>query len=94
MAKKSWVLARMHTTVQYLLIKVVGCCLSDTSLPRNIYVAKKRLKEMARDGDSKVAKKARILAEASLGQKNSILRHMQTGATAAQRLPAKDIARE
>jgi hypothetical protein len=49
---------------------------------------------MAREGDSKIAKKARILAEASLGQKNSILRHMQTGATATQRLPAKDIARK
>jgi hypothetical protein len=38
------------------------------------------MKEAARDGDSKVAKKAKLLAEAAATQKNSILRHMQTGA--------------
>ena len=51
--------------------------------------AKKRLKESARDGDNRLSKKARKLAESSLGPKNSILRHMQAaGPGAANRAPS------
>jgi len=62
-------------------------------LIRHIYIsivtAKKRLKEAARDGDNRLSKKARKLAENSQGPKNSILRHMQaTGPGAAGRAPA------
>eukprot|EP01032_Pedospumella_encystans_P013686 gene13686-15740_t len=53
------------------------------------YDAKKRLKESARDGDNRLSKKARKLAESSLGPKNSILRHMQAaGPGAANRAPS------
>jgi hypothetical protein len=51
--------------------------------------AKKRQKEAAKDGDNRLSKKARKLAESSLGPKNSILRHMQPGMPgAASRAPA------
>ena len=56
--------------------------------------AKKRMKDAAREGDSKVSKKAKLLAEASAGQKNSILRHMQTGSkSGVQVRKAKEAAR-
>lgn len=59
-----------------------------------ITVAKRRLREQGRIGDSKVAKKARMLAEAtSAGQKGSILRHLQTG-PGVQKQSAKESARK
>ena len=45
--------------------------------------AKKRLKESVREGDDRLSKKARRLAESSQGPKNSILRHMQSGVPGA-----------
>jgi hypothetical protein len=56
--------------------------LKNTSLI--VIEAKKRLKEASKEGDSKIAKKARKLAEDSQPtQKNSILRHVvQVGAAA------------
>jgi hypothetical protein len=54
-----------------------------------VSIAKKRLKEAARDGDDRLAKKARKLAESSLGPKNSIMRHMQAGVPGASRAPAE-----
>lgn len=54
-----------------------------------LFAAKKRLKESARDGDNRLSKKARKLAESSLGPKNSILRHMQAaGPGAGHRAPS------
>ena len=61
-----------------------------------MFAAKKRLKEMSKEGDSKLAKKARKLADdiASSGQKNSILKHVQAGIPSAPRGPMRDSARE
>lgn len=53
-------------------------------------VAKKRLKEAARVDDQKVAKKARKLVE-DYSQKNSMLRHLQTGLSTGPKA-AKDSA--
>jgi hypothetical protein len=56
-------------------------------------LGKKRLKDAAKDGDNKAAKKARKLAELS-GPKNSIVRHLQSGVHAVQRMKSNiDIAR-
>ena len=58
------------------------------SLP--VTQAKKRLKDAAREGDNRLSKKARMLAESSQGPKGSILRHMQAGIPgAANRMPAE-----
>lgn len=67
---------RLQTTAEYLPI---------VTSP-----AKKRLKDAAREGDNRLTKKARMLAESSQGPKGSILRHMQAGIPgAASRMPAE-----
>lgn len=97
MEKSTWALQRMHMMVRR---KSKRCVFLSSrhyqailpTLPPSIPLpraAKKRLKEAARDGDNRLSKKARKLAESSQGPKNSILRHMQaTGPGAANRAPA------
>jgi hypothetical protein len=59
-------------------------------------LAKKRLQEMSKEGDSKLAKKARKLADeiASSSQRNSILKHVKTGLPSLPKGPVKDSARK
>ena len=49
-----------------------------------LYTDKKRLKEISEDADSKLAKKARRLADAVGSQKNSILNFVRPGTSTIQ----------
>lgn len=83
MARRSLVLVKMPMNVSKHLFNI--------TLTYVFYLARKRLKEEAREHDSKIAKKARRLAESS-GQSGSILKHLQTGVTVPAKPAAKDIA--
>jgi hypothetical protein len=56
--------------------------------------AKKRMKEAARLEDMKTNKKARRLVEEFSTQKNTMLKHLQTGAPTGQKISQKDAARK
>jgi hypothetical protein len=55
---------------------------------------RKRLQDLAKGGDSRMAKRARKLAEDSNMPKNSLLRHVQPGINNAHRGSTKDRARK
>jgi TPR repeat protein len=63
-------------------------------VPEESRDAKRRLQEAARQGDSNAAKKARRIAEASSGQRGSILKHLQTGISGTRVVSAKEVARK
>jgi hypothetical protein len=60
------------------------------------FEAKKRLKDSSREGDSKLAKKARKLADeaSATNQRNSILKHVKTSLLPSAKPIVKDIARK
>ena len=57
-----------------------------------VYTARKRLKEAARENDQKMTKKARRIAEVSSGSQGSILKHLQTGISAAPKPKPTEVA--
>eukprot|EP01036_Dinobryon_divergens_P035626 gene35626-46208_t len=63
-------------------------------IAEDVSEAKKRLQDMSKEGDSKLAKKARRLADeiASSSQRNSILKHVKTGLPSLPKGPVKDSA--
>lgn len=85
MVKRLWESVKTALMVGYLCFLCVNL---------TVFVARKRLKEQARENDIKIAKKARKLAEASAGDRGSILKHLQTGISAAPKPKATDVARK
>lgn len=82
MVKRFWVLARTGLTVRffsYSLLRIFTITIMRYPPPR---LVKKRLKEASKQEDLKVAKKARKLAEDTIGQKNTMLKHLSNVPTA------------